>query len=412
MERKTRIVMPTIIRFPLWLLEMPLAILIVLIVRLIRPFFVVRFQRFISWRIGHFAANTELYLCERDARINVPEGAFMDIWYHPTNIYNKQLDRMWRRILNIGPRHLLGLVERLNSLLPGGEVHKIGTNTQGDRDVHNLFDRFPPHLSFLPEEEERGEAGLRALGVPEGAPFVCLHIRDDNYLRKSLPWRDWSYHDYRNCNIQNYILAAKELINRGYYVIRMGVVIKEPMNVVHPMIIDYAANGMRSDFMDIYLGAKCAFCISNGSGFDAVPYIFRRPIVYVDQVPLGIVHTSSPKFLITTKKHWLRGESRFMTFREIFESGAGYFFYSSEYKDMGIDLLESTPEEIAAVVLEMEARLKGVWKTTEEDEALQCRFWDIFPKKSTADWNSGLLHGDIRSRIGADFLRQHKARLD
>lgn len=91
-----------------------------------------------------------------------------------------------------------------------------------------------------------------------------------------------------------------------------------------------------------------------------------------------------------------------MTFREIFESGAGDFNFS--YEEAGIDLIESFPEEIAAVVLEMEARLKSTWQTTEEDEELQRRFWEIFPRSE--------LHGEIRSRIGADFLRKNKVWLE
>ena len=93
-----------------------------------------------------------------------------------------------------------------------------------------------------------------------------------------------------------------------------------------------------------------------------------------------------------------------MTFREIFESGAGYFPYSRQYEDLGIELIESTPEEIVAVVLEMEGRLKGTWRVREGDDELQRRFWEIFPK---TDW-----HGEIRSRIGGEFLRRNKEWLE
>lgn len=392
-------------------LLLPAGLAFVLVIRLIRPWFLVRINILTSERLGHFAANTELYLCERDAGVNTPKLPYVDLWYHNWPVSNRQLAKMWGRVLHVGPRWLLAPVSRMNSLIPGGEAHRIGENTQLDRDVHNLLDRFPPHLSFLSEEEKRGEDGLRALGIPQGASFVCLIVRDSGYLEKSLPWKRWNYHDYRDCNVQNYVLAAQELTKRGYYVVRVGAVVKEAMNVNHPMIIDYAVNGTRSDFMDIYLGAKCEFCISNGTGFDAVSYIFRRPIVYVDVAPAGPLSTSSSKFLTTIKKYWLRDEVRFMTFREIFESGAAYFYYSSEYERKRIELRESTPEEIAAVVLEMESRLNGAWQSTEEDETLQRRFWEIFPKQTRANWSSETLHGDIRSRIGTDFLRRNAALL-
>ena len=371
-----------------------------LVMRSIRPWLLIRVNILVSERIGHFAANTELYLCERDAGINVPEGRYIDLWYHNWPISNGQLACMWNRVLHVWPRWLLAPVNMVNALIPGGEAHQINNNIQTDIDVHNLLDRMPPHLSFLPNEELRGKAGLLDLGIPDGAPFVCLIVRDSSYLKKSVPWKSWDYHNYRDCDINNYILSAQKLAERGYYVIRMGVVVREAMNVDHPMIIDYASNGMRSDFMDIYLAAKCTFCVVGNAGFEAVPYIFRRPIIYVDYLPLGMMRTDSSRLISTTKKHWLREENRFMTFREILESDIGFLWASSDYESAGIDLIESSPDEITDAVLEIDDRLKGTWKTTGEDEELQRRFWDMFPKTEH--------HGEICSRIGAGFLRRHK----
>lgn len=390
----------------------PIALPVVLVIRLIRPWFLVRIGGLISIRIGHFAANTELYLCEREAGINVPTKSYLDIWYHKYVICNFQLARMWRRVLIIGTSWFLTLVDELNDLIPGHEVHQIGNNTQADRDVHNLLDQFPPHLSFMPEEEQRGVAGLKALGISEETDFVCLTVRDSAYLDKVMPEGNFRYHDYRDSTIQNFVLAAQALARRGHYVIRMGAIVKEDFRVSHPMIVDYATNGMRSDFMDIYLGAKCNFCISTGTGWDAIPYIFRKPIVYVSYTPIEYLMTFTCKSMSIFKKHWLRFEKRFMTLREIFESGAGIFLESQQFENMGIELIENTPEEIVAVVLEMQERLKGTWRTTDEDEELQKRFWDIFPKNRKSPYNSRPLHGIIRSRIGAEFLRQNKALLE
>ena len=380
---------------------LPVGALLTLIIRVIRPFFLVRINVLISERVGHYATNTELYFCERDAGINIPKKPYVDLWYDNWPISNRQLGRMWARILHVGPRWLLGPVDIVNSFLPGGDVHRI--NPPGV-DKFNLLDRFPAHLKFLSEEEMQGEACLRSLGIPDGEPFVCLNVRDSSYLDKTLPWREWGYHDIRDCNIQNYILAAEELVARGYYVVRMGAVVKEAMNVSHPMIIDYAANGMRSDFMDIYLCAKCVFFVSNSTGIDAVPWALRQPIVYVDIVPAGEMSTTSSKFIAITKKHWLQSEKRYMTFREIFDSGTGKKDKAKFYETNGIELMESSPEEIAAVVMEMEERLKGTWVETEEDDKLQCRFWKLYPKYDT----HGELSGEIRSRVGTDFLRRHQ----
>jgi len=54
---------------------------ILIIIRFIRPFILIRIGALISSRIGHLAANTELYLCELNEGINKPKNLFFDIFY-------------------------------------------------------------------------------------------------------------------------------------------------------------------------------------------------------------------------------------------------------------------------------------------------------------------------------------------
>jgi putative glycosyltransferase (TIGR04372 family) len=390
-------------KLPLYALAVP----VVLGLRLIRPWFLVRWGRLNSSRIGHFAANTELYFCEKDAGINVPRQRYADLFCMEHGpISNLQLALMWKRTLRVWPVWLLFPIIRVNQLIPGGSVHEIGNNTKSDRDVHNLMDRFPPHLGFTPEEETRGEAGLRVMGIPQGARFVCLIVRDSTYLDDHQPSNDWNYHNYRDSDIQNYIMAAEKLADRGYFVIRMGTKVDKRMETLHPRVFDNADNSTRSDFMDVYLGAKCAFCISVGTGFDAIPHIFHRPIVYVNAVPLGYLATYMTKSLNIIKQHCTVSENRVLTLREIFNYGVGFCLRTSDYMSKGVKLIENTPKEIHDVVIEMEERLSGAWQPYENDEGLQERFWEIFLACLDTD-SVRYLHGGIRSRFGTHFLRNN-----
>jgi len=241
--RKVKLAFQIALTIPLYII----AVLPVLLIRLIGPWFLVRLGKLRSSHIGHFAANTELYLCERDAGINVPKGRYVDLFYMGCRpICNHQLATMWKRILRIWPTWFLAPISRVNRLIPGRGAYEVGNNTQQDRDVHNLLDLSPPHLKFTDEEDARGEAGLRAMGIPPGAPFVCLLVRDSAYREAQIPG-DYSHHNYRDSDIQNYVLAAEELATCGYFVIRMGAKVHEPIKSVHPRVIDYATNGMRSD---------------------------------------------------------------------------------------------------------------------------------------------------------------------
>ena len=285
----------------------------------------------------------------------------------------------------------------VNKLIPGGECHEIKTSNS-DRDVHNLFDKSSVHISFTDQEEESGADQLRKLGIPEGAKFVCIIVRDSAYLE------ELSYHSYRDGNIQQYVLACEYLANRGYYVIRMGAKVKEPIDSTHSKIIDYATSGSRSEFMDIYLGAKCSFCISTSTGFDAIPGIFRKPIAFVT-VPFSYIFTFSNKYISITKHHISKDNGRELSFSEICSMNLDVSMSSSDYQKKNIELVENSPEEIRDLVVEMVDRLDGVWVDSPDDIKNRKLFQSIFSNCQLS--NGENLHGKFDSYIGALFLRQN-----
>lgn len=385
------------------------ATLIVIIIRLIKPIVLIRYGNLFSNRIGHFAGNTELYLCEKDAKINIPQKFILDLFYVEKPISNYQLLKMWNRHLIILPSWLICRVKIINELIPGWKIHEVGHNANMDRDIHNLLDKYPPHLKFTSEEEIKGQEQLKNIGLSYNEKFVCLFVRDNAYLNSYQPEHDWSVHDYRDANIQNYILAIQELINRGYFVIRMGAKVKEPVNFKNPKFIDYAYNGMRTDFLDIYLGAKCEFCISSSSGWDAVPgFLFRKPVLITNLVPVGYLQTFSNKYIVMIKGHYNIDEDRYLKFSEIFEKGLGYNLEGSVYSLKKVKLIENSPDEIREAVIETEERLIGNSKKDFEDEELQIQFWKLFPKNEKSIYNGAPLHGEIRSHFSSSFLRKHK----
>ncbi|MEI7706988.1 MAG: TIGR04372 family glycosyltransferase [Chlorobium sp.] len=384
---------------------------IVIIIRLIKPWLLIRFGSLMSSRIGHFVANTEVYLCEREAGINVPLQRHVDIFYFGSNypfdsVCNEQLALMWKRILRVWPEWILAPIVRVNRLIPNCQAHEIGNNTNEDRDINNLFDRFPSHLRFTTEEDAKGEKILRDLGVPDGESFVCLNVRDSSYLSK-IEGADWSFNDYRDSDIQTYVLAAEELADRGYYVIRMGAKVHEAMKSNHSRVIDYASNGMRSDFMDIYLGSKCLFAISTGTGWDTVPYVFRKPICFVNFSPIGYMVTYRDCFLTISKYPFSIAKNKKMTLSEIFSDGVGLYLWTSLYESNKVKLIDNTSQEICDVAIEMCERINGSWSPQKDDEALQLAFWEMFPSEAV-DYKGKPLHGEIRARFGASFLRNNR----
>lgn len=401
LRRQTRDIreggLPVLLRKAGTLLMMPLALPVALVVRALSPLWVIRFGQLPSSRIGHFAANIELYLCERD--VGIQSQRTFDVFYHTPPICNHQLRKMVDRTLRVS--RLARPLDRLNRWLPGGEKHVIPMSSSWD--FHGLLARTQVHLSLTPEEESLGHVALQRLGIPERTPFVCFHARDSIYLNNVIPNMDWRYHDYRDSTIHNYVHAAEELVRRGYFAVRMGVMVKEALTIANPMIVDYGFNG-RTDFLDIYLGARCQFFICDTAGISSIPTIFRRPVAWVNYVPLELAPTWSASDLFIPKKLWLREERRFLTFLEILDSRIGRFRRTEEYEQLGVEVIENTSEEITGLVVEMDERLKETWQMSEEDEELQRRFWSLFKRSE--------LNRTFLSRIGAEFLRQNRELLD
>ncbi|MBF0523083.1 MAG: TIGR04372 family glycosyltransferase [Candidatus Omnitrophica bacterium] len=386
----------------------------ILLLLVFRPFLLIRLGLSDMGRIGGFYYAV-WYLAERSAGLH--KKRCLDLFFimrSTGGVSNCFWLKLWERRLNVFPFWKIGYV--LYSVcreIPWLQAHVInipdavpfyGREYLGLKTQQCILNYKEPSLVLTPEEESAGRDALKQMGIPEDKPFICFHSRDSKYLEKTMPQRDWGYHDFRDSDIKNYIPAVEEMTWRGYYGVRMGAVVAEKVETGNPAIIDYATNGKRTDFLDIYLGARCYFFICSDTGISVIPEVFRRPIVFVNWVPL----LRSPAFyvhnaILIPKTFFSRKENRQLTFQEIIHSALGSEGQGAAFALAEIDLIENTPEEIAAVTLEMEERLNGTWKTTEEDEDLQRRFWKLYEPYQL---------NNPSFRIGAQYLREHKDLLD
>ena len=75
------------------------------------------------------------------------------------------------------------------------------------------------------------------------------------------------------------------------------------------------------------------------------------------------------------------------------------------YKQLGVELINNTPEEITEIVEEMINKLDGKFKVDTTDEDLQTKFKDMTAKVGTL---YGLDNVPINCQIGTHFLRRHQ----
>src|SRR3989338_4792360 len=385
------------------------ALLCVFLMRILRPFVLIRWAGLDISRIGA-TYKADWYLSERFAGLH--QKGYFDIFYFiKTNnvVCNMQWLKMWQKVLHtVSFERFWRMVTKISEMLPGHQAHALplrmyvvetAKTDDEKKKLGFVLNYKKPHISFTSEEELLGEEHLRELGIPDNRPFVCFHARDSAYLNTMFPKMAWEYHDYRDSSIHNYILAAENLIQKGYIAVRMGSIVKEKLNVQNPYIINYASNGQRTDFLDIYLSAKCEFFICSDTGIDVIPSCFRRPIIYTNWTPIHRIYPWVLNGLFIFKKFYSHKKKHLLTFSEIMKLQFGGPGTEKYFKEQEIDLRENTPEEIASVVMEMHARLNNAWEGADEDEVLQKRFWALLgPDRLRSP----------EARIGAEFLRQNQ----
>jgi putative glycosyltransferase (TIGR04372 family) len=250
------------------------------------------------------------------------------------------------------------------------------------------------HLSET--EIARGEAELRVLGVPEGAWFVCVHSREGGYS----PADEWQ-HSYRNANISDYADAMRAIVARGGWCIRVGDPTMRPLDPM-PGVVDYARSSSKSDWMDLFLCARCRFFLGNTSGLFCLAGIFGKPSALANMTPLGGAYAVFPGD-ISNPKLLRDAQGRMLPLPDAFADEASEFRVAQEFDERGLRQVDNTPQEIAELAMEMMDRLDGKLKDEPDDADLQARFRALVQPHHFC-WHTS-------ARIGRAFLSRHRALL-
>ena len=252
------------------------------IMKLIQP--LMRFQLCIVGfhRYGHLALEPEVFLAEQEiSRTNRKfQRPLVNLWsLGPTaKQSNKYLAQKWSERLTVIPSWVVSALHDAGEFFPPLMLVEPRLSITGSK---NGLDKTEPHLSFSSKEIADGERGLLEIGIDPRRPYVCLVVRDGGHY-KSKGDNESAGYDLFNFDINSFAGVANVLIENGFQVIRMGSGTEQPFTNAPAGVIDYALSEHRSEFLDVYLAATCAFAVSTQTGPDSVCMLFRRPVLYVD----------------------------------------------------------------------------------------------------------------------------------
>jgi putative glycosyltransferase (TIGR04372 family) len=291
----------------------------------------------------------------------------------PEESHNPTYLRYWEKYYSLVTHpHTIALLAPLSRCLEE-RSNQLWCGPQGMRNVAAIAraaqlqwdaEARGPLLQLRSEHRERGYRLLRELGVPEGAWFVGLHVRD-------APDRL----NLRNADIASYCLAIEEITNRGGWVLRMG----DRSMCRLPSFrntIDYAHSAQRADWMDVFLWAEGRFFIGTGSGPQLIPSTFGKPVAIANYGPIATIVCGKDDILLP-KQYWSENEGRHLTLAERMRPEYAFLESIPAFAKVGVRVVDNTPEELRELAVEMMDRLEGQHEQTEQERVMQSQFAEL-----------------------------------
>ena len=371
---------------------------------MVRPVILIQVHKVKDWRIGHFATNTEITRLKTVEHNKNNRKKLITIYYFGSKVAsNISLGEIWSQSLPSVRGHWGWLLNAITSKLANMNSSTDSTNI----DLSGfLLTENKPILAL--KRSRRSEIDL-IKNLCKGDSFVCLNVRDFAFMSATRT-RDMSYHNYRNSDISTYVAAAEALAEMGYTVFRMGALVKDPLVSKHPRVIDYATNGMRTEFLDIFLGAHCSFCVSTGSGWDSVPTIFRRPIMFVNHLPIFGSSAITLPIMLYPK---LLVDQRTLTAQsltELIQKDLVTASNTAAYANAGVEIRDLSSEELVEAVTEMAQRVEGTFVETPEQKEMQAKLKHILSTHPKLQPTPN--YYPIRAEFASCFLSRYPNFLD
>jgi putative glycosyltransferase (TIGR04372 family) len=372
--------------------------------RLIRPLVEVRIMVVAFHKYGHLALEPELALLEiesESARRGKKFPRIITWWsFGPEKLRaNPYLVEKWKQVLSAKPSWWLDALIRAGRQLP---FLSLPVPTLSIQKPMQQLSKTDPRLQFSSQERSAASRELAVLGINVSKPFVCLVVRDDGHYGDVVSSENPDCLS-ANFDVEQFVLASKELVAMGYQVIRMGAGKEKPMLSLSPGIFDYAKSAVRSPFLDVYLAANCAFAVSTQTGPDAVSLLFRRPVCFID------ISVFSQFFFGTNLAFWnpcsLRKDDVMISLRDIVTSDKVWAKYAYILREQGIDGVRLTSEEIAESVREFATLFSNDFTLPLQDADL-CR--KVNQQIASGMGEKGKEYfGEIQARISPTYLRRN-----
>ena len=276
------------------------------------------------------------------------------------------------------------------------------TRPCGHRDIFNILKRTPPIFSLSKKEEIWCLKYFEKKNVKIDKPLVLCSNRSSgniNYEKSDNKLRSESKrYGYRNSPFNLLVPAIKELLDKGYNIIKVGASCGV-RRFSSENYFDFSSelDSEKNILLDFFLFSRCLFFFGDTSGNYSLAQAFRKPICFFNFAPFGHFHSWDIKTITIFKNMINKQTGKLEKFRDLLKYQYGYEIHN-EKNSPGRSYIDNTASGISETVKEMEARFSGT--SYQSNESLQKQFRKLFLPS--------YVHQSVNARCGDFFLKKYE----
>ena len=122
--------------------------------------------------------------------------------------------------------------------------------------------------------------------------------------------------------------------------------------------------------------ANCSFTVSTGTGIDEVANAFRKPICYVNFLPLFLFNSYNPKTLTTPKTLLNPDTHKPLSLKDIIMK----YDHLEKFHNRDLLFIENTENEIIDAIKEIERKIDSNWSLNDEEMVIRNKFLKLLMK--------------------------------
>lgn len=354
-------------------------------------------------RIGHLCADLETYARIRLSKKIYARKTFLLV--HRNECANEHLLEYFKEFYSVVRNPIfIFILKPMSKHFLSGVKSSESTETLGQAEHYSAKRLGPvsPLLSLSDSDEIRGKKALEKLGIPENSWYVCIHSRESGYST-SFETKDSKPTDFgqgfRNSEISSYHAAIRAIEERGGWSIRVGDGTMKPFHY-SGNFVDYALSDMKSDWLDVFLGANNLLFLGNTSGLFHIPSVFGAPIALTNMIPITHVFPPNKIDIAIPKLFKDKRSNSLVPFKKVLQTPLGNGRDDHVFRDCEFEIIDNSEEDICDLVEEALDRRNGVYISNNEDDERQEAFRKLFQGKEYSYYGLG--------SVGSRFLKKYE----